>query len=56
MPALPPSVLSMLEHNETAGRSSPLLTDIVQKVETPWVLEGSQAVSVLVDKPETHRP
>ena len=56
MPALPPSVLNMLEYNEAAGQSLPLVTDIVRKVETPWVLEGSQSVSVLVDRPDTHRP
>jgi len=56
MAALPPSALSILEHNETAGLSSPLVTDIVQKVETPWVLEGAQTIRVLVQKPDPHRP
>jgi len=48
MPALPPSALSILAQNEDGGRAERLVTDIVQRVETPWVLEGALTLSVTI--------
>lgn len=56
MPALPPSALSILEHNRLGGEAEPLVTDIEQSVQTPWVLEGSQSVSLTIKQPETYSP
>ena len=56
MPALPPSALSILRHNGTGGRAAPLRTDVVQSVETPWVLEGSQSLFITIEEPETYKP
>ncbi|MHC4481017.1 MAG: hypothetical protein ACYS1C_08650, partial [Planctomycetota bacterium] len=56
MPALPPSALSLLRYGASAGRSTPLLTDIELSVETPWVLSGAQTLSVSVKEPEPYEP
>ncbi|MHC5034440.1 MAG: SpoIVB peptidase S55 domain-containing protein, partial [Planctomycetota bacterium] len=56
MPALPPSALSILQYRGPAGRSTQLVSDIEQSLETPWVLEGSQSLSVTIEKPGAFEP
>jgi hypothetical protein len=56
MPALPPSALSILQYRGPAGRTTQLVSDIEQKVETPWVLEGSQSLSITIERPEPFEP
>jgi hypothetical protein len=56
MPGLPPSALSLLESNPSEGRVTPLVTDSRQSVETPWVLSGSQSLSITVEEPEPYSP
>jgi hypothetical protein len=54
MPALPPSALAVLEYGAGGDRAAPLTTDIKQTVETPWVLEGAQTLTLTVKKREPH--
>jgi hypothetical protein len=48
MPALPSSVRSVMEQNDVSGRSDSLVTDIVRRFETPWVIEGGLVLSLTV--------
>jgi len=50
MPALPDSVINMLSQGTEAGLAAPLEQDVQASVETPWVLSGSQVVSVLIKR------
>jgi hypothetical protein len=52
MPSLPPSALSILQHNKDGGQSTQLVTDVVDSVETPWVIEGAQTVLLTVERPD----
>lgn len=56
MPALPPSALSILRYSGQGGEATPLITEVKQEVETPWVVEGSQAVAITIEKPKTQMP
>jgi hypothetical protein len=56
MPALPPSALSILRHRDVGSRAAPLRTDVVQSVETPWVLEGAQTLFITVEEPAPFAP
>jgi hypothetical protein len=48
MPALPSSVRSILEQNDVSGRSASLVTDVVQRFETPWVVDGALVLSLTI--------
>jgi hypothetical protein len=52
MPALPPSAVSILQHNRQGGQSTQLVTDVVESIETPWVIEGAQSVVLTVEEPD----
>ncbi len=52
MPALPPSARGILTQSDGAGRSRPLVTDIVQRVQTPWVIEGALVLTLTVKERE----
>ncbi len=51
LPSLPSSALSILEHG-TAGQADRLVSDQVQKVPTPWVLQGARTLSISIKKEE----
>ena len=55
MPALPPSAVSILQQNKEGGQSTQLLTDVVQSMETPWVVEGAQSVVLAIEEPDFGR-
>ncbi len=48
MPDLPGSVINMLEHGTIAGETTPLIEDVQNSVDTPWVLQGNIAVNVKI--------
>jgi len=50
MPALPPSALGVLSF-QAGGDVQPLLTDVKLTQNTPWVLEGTQNVTVQIKEP-----
>lgn len=56
MPVLPPSALRILEYGEMGGQSAPLITQSIKSVRTPWVLEGSQSVSLAIEEPKPFTP
>ncbi|MCD6415207.1 MAG: hypothetical protein J7M08_00735 [Planctomycetes bacterium] len=55
LPSLPPSALHVLRSGGS-GLLEPIITDKVQSVETPWVLTGSQTVTIEIIPPEPHEP
>jgi hypothetical protein len=55
LPSLPPSALNILQFGG-AGEAAYLFSDQVTAVETPWVLEGSQILTIAIAKPPAHRP
>lgn len=56
MPDLPQSALRMLQSAGQAGRVNPLVEDVKQEMETPWVVEGSRSVTVRIVEPEKGVP
>ncbi len=55
MPALPPSALNILQF-AGAGSAEELVTDQVQTVETPWILQGAHTIRISIIEPEPHEP
>ncbi|MFW6189390.1 MAG: hypothetical protein ACOC7T_03065 [Planctomycetota bacterium] len=56
MPALPPSAVNILRFNRADGRAQPLTRDLRFSVETPWVLSGSQMITLAIKQSEPHGP
>ena len=56
MPMLPPSALTVLQHNRSGGETAPLTTDVEQSFEMPWVIEGSKSVSITVKERDPFSP
>ena len=48
MPALPGSVMNMLEFGLESGKTSPLLEDVQNSIQTPWVLRGPESVRIKI--------
>ncbi len=46
----------MLQSAGQAGRVNPLVEDVKQEMETPWVVEGSRSVTVRIVEPEKGVP
>ncbi len=55
LPALPPSALGIIEYSG-AGEATQLISDRVKAAATPWVLEGSQMVTIMIEAPPPHKP
>ena len=56
MPSLPPSALSILQFKGSGGQTTPLVTDTRETVETPWVLEGAQSLSIIIKERDPYNP
>lgn len=48
LPSLPGSVMHMLEYGTMSGKTAPLLEDVQNSVETPWVIGGRRTVYVRI--------
>ncbi|MFO8007818.1 MAG: SpoIVB peptidase S55 domain-containing protein [Candidatus Brocadiia bacterium] len=55
MPALPQSALNILRF-AGSGSAEPLVSDQVQTVQTPWILQGAHTVRIGIVEPEPHKP
>ena len=56
MPALPPSAVGVMDFNGGAGRTSPLVKDVRFTVPMPYVLSGTQMVSIAIKEPDPLNP
>jgi hypothetical protein len=56
MPALPPSAMSIMDFNSGGGLAAPLANDVRFTVPTPYILSGSQMVSIAIKEPQTPNP
>ena len=50
MPQLPPSVLSMLQFSSEVGKVAPLVRDVKVAIQTPWVIQGAQRASIVIQE------
>jgi hypothetical protein len=56
LPSLPPSALSVMQYSPGEARRTPLMRDVHFSVETPWVLTGSQMVTITIEEPDPEVP
>lgn len=56
MPALPESAFSVMQFNRHDGQARPLVRDVRQSIETPWVLSGARVVTLSIEEPAVPEP
>jgi len=53
MPNLPPSVTNMFAFGAETGLTAPLIEDVRQQLEVPWVVAGREQITVAIKEPRT---